>query len=666
MLRAHAAVLLCAILAAPTAPAEVRERTEIRITGDTSIPEGQLMQALAGRLDHVRLHPAKPSRAADAAFMVEEIHQKAGFNDVVVFWKILGPRSIQLRIEEGPRDLLGEVAVEGIPNPKLHKALVELFRLTPRKRSSGFDQIPFRSTDLTEGTALMDAQLRSLGFYDAEIKVASQTRNPDTGRIDFNFRIDAGPAFTIAPPTFEGETPPGLKAAIAPHIGQVAHTAQLNALRARVAELYQTEGFVEAVVRMKLEVLDRSVRPDFIIEKGRKVVLRDIRFTGQEKTDPERIAVRLEALKGGPLDGTVARRRIAQIIGTGAFSTLRTELQPVGDGTVDALLHIQEADARGVSLSAGFDTFEGPLFGATYYDRNLFGRIWNLNAGLEISQRSLLGEFSISDPWIRGSDLSGRTRLFAQSRDYEGYDSLRSGVEVGIVWPVTDHYQLDVTAGWSFNDITSDGIPRADLGATNFSNPAILFNQRLDFRDNPVMPTTGWHIETPFEIGAAISSDSTAYAKFGFEGSYLRPIGSNGRIALGLRSQVLIPADDRRLPIDLRLFTGGARSVRSFRERELGPWSTTGYPIGGQAMWVANLEYSRSLAGPLRGVAFIDAGGLSQNWEDFGLSDPEVAAGLGLRLDLPIGPVRLEYGHNLTRDGRDPSGTFHFAIGTTF
>lgn len=118
--------------------------------------------------------------------------------------------------------------------------------------------------------------------------------------------------------------------------------------------------------------------------------------------------------------------------------------------------------------------------------------------------------------------------------------------------------------------------------------------------------------------------------------------------------------------IDLRFFTGGSNSVRSFRERELGPWSFTGYPIGGEAHWVTNFEYTRKLAGPLRGVVFVDAGGLSRDWEDFGFSDPEVAVGLGLRINLPIGPARLEYGHNLTQNVRDPSGIWHFAIGATF
>jgi outer membrane protein insertion porin family len=80
---------------------------------------------------------------------------------------------------------------------------------------------------------------------------------------------------------------------------------------------------------------------------------------------------------------------------------------------------------------------------------------------------------------------------------------------------------------------------------------------------------------------------------------------------------------------------------------------------------VANVEYIHQIAGPLRGVVFVDAGGLSED-SDFALGDFNLAAGLGLRLDLPIGPVRFEYGRNLTRDYGETTGTFHFSIGLAF
>ena len=42
------------------------------------------------------------------------------------------------------------------------------------------------------------------------------------------------------------------------------------------------------------------------------------------------------------------------------------------------------------------------------------------------------------------------------------------------------------------------------------------------------------------------------------------------------------------------------------------------------------------------------------------------AAGLGLRYDLPIGPLRVDYGFNLNRERGEPKGTFHIGFGFAF
>jgi outer membrane protein insertion porin family len=74
----------------------------------------------------------------------------------------------------------------------------------------------------------------------------------------------------------------------------------------------------------------------------------------------------------------------------------------------------------------------------------------------------------------------------------------------------------------------------------------------------------------------------------------------------------------------------------------------------------------REVSDPIKAVVFFDAGQVYSDFADYGFSDPSYAVGIGLRIDLPIGPVRLEYGHNLNRKDGEPSGMLHFAIGTTF
>jgi outer membrane protein insertion porin family len=248
----------------------------------------------------------------------------------------------------------------------------------------------------------------------------------------------------------------------------------------------------------------------------------------------------------------------------------------------------------------------------------------------------------------------------------EGYDSLETGLDAVVSWKVGDHYSMDLLTGTSVVNLSGAGLPKAELGETLYSNPKIRFTQKLDYRDSPVLPKNGWILESPFEIGAAVGTDSSAYASTSIEGGWYHQFDPKNGIALGGRFGLLIPTGDgEKLPIDLRYFNGGSNSVRSFPDRELGP-SVNGYPTGGEGTWHANAEYLRTLAGSMRGVVFFDAGGLSRDYQEIGSAKLNLAAGLGLRLDLPIGPVRLEYGYNLTQDPGEPDGTLHFAIGATF
>ena len=180
-------------------------------------------------------------------------------------------------------------------------------------------------------------------------------------------------------------------------------------------------------------------------------------------------------------------------------------------------------------------------------------------------------------------------------------------------------------------------------------------------------PTSGYHINTLLEAGLILGDVNSNYVRFDTLAAGYVPIGKKGQINLGARTGVLFPSEGATdFPIDLRLFTGGPDSVRSFRYRELGPRTTSNDPAGGESYWVANAEYVHSIAGPVKCVGFFDAGNLSALEQGFNFASPEIAVGMGVRLDLPVGPIRFEYGHNLTRDEGEPSGTWHFAIGTAF
>lgn len=157
----------------------------------------------------------------------------------------------------------------------------------------------------------------------------------------------------------------------------------------------------------------------------------------------------------------------------------------------------------------------------------------------------------------------------------------------------------------------------------------------------------------------------------GFRGGIVSPFGdSKGKFGVDTDTDPKTPPVLRgsRFPIDERFFNGGSTSVRSFAERELGPYDKkSGDPIGGEAFTIINVEYLFPLVlADLRGAVFLDAGNLLADASEFGFANERYGVGAGLRYNLPIGPLRLDYGINPAPRQNEAFGAFHFSFGFAF
>ena len=643
--------------------------TEVHITGLHKKSERQVLDLLGDRLAHVRSDPASPSRADDAAFVLREILQKDGFAQVSVDWKILGRNNIELRVNEGQRLSLGDVTVNGAEDPEEAARLAKIYSNPAVKaRPIGAGSPPFREEDVGVGLSYVKQELNAQGYWAAEVTLASRTIDPATGDVTIVINVNLGAKHRIAEPKVVWTQGAGLYQTLTiaqGFIGKTATTGNINALRAAVEESFVSTGYPDAKIYMGSTTEGGRFTPEFTIDLGKRVKLRQIRITGLQRTSEARIRQRMKVLEGDWYDEAAMNKRLRGFLATGAFSSARVEKTDVSEDEIDATLDFEEAKAKEISFAAGFGSYQGIITRAAYSDRNLGGMLLGFSTGIEVGSRGILGETKITDPWFYGTDTTVSARVYALVYGREGYSTFETGLESTVGWKWGDHYSLDLLAGYSIVNITGEGLAFSELGETVYTNPRISITQTLDYRDSKVLPKNGWHLTMPFEIGAAVGDTATSYVKTGLSGGWYHPLSKKYDVALGGEMAVIVPsADVTQLPIDLRLFNGGARTVRSFPERELGP--STNYPIGGEAMWATNAELIRTISGSVKAVAFFDAGTLSRNYEDLASSEIEMALGLGLRLDLPIGPVRLEYGYNMTRDEGEPMGALHFAIGTAF
>jgi outer membrane protein insertion porin family/translocation and assembly module TamA len=109
------------------------------------------------------------------------------------------------------------------------------------------------------------------------------------------------------------------------------------------------------------------------------------------------------------------------------------------------------------------------------------------------------------------------------------------------------------------------------------------------------------------------------------------------------------------------LFSGGPTSNRGYGFREVGPYFNFAalstdpseaadpsrakwMPIGGQGMWELSAELRIALTEQLGAAIFVDASDVTRTISGFRLTHPHLSPGLGLRVDTPVGPFRLDLG----------------------
>ncbi len=147
-----------------------------------------------------------------------------------------------------------------------------------------------------------------------------------------------------------------------------------------------------------------------------------------------------------------------------------------------------------------------------------------------------------------------------------------------------------------------------------------------------------------------------------------------GEFISALGEGQIFPTAIRELPASERFFAGGDTTVRGFALDRLGTVETLdpqGFPQGGNAMAIFNLETRAPYWKNLQLVWFLDAGNVFKRASDIRLDELRVSSGVGFRYRSPIGPLRIDWGWKLSTrlllaGGRERSNVLHISLGQAF
>lgn len=490
--------------------------------------------------------------------------------------------------------------------------------------------------------------------------------------------------------------------------GQILNFRQLQNGIKELNQWYKDNGFDLA------QVVDASkVSPDgtvtLIVAEG---VVEDIRVRylnkeGQEKNDDgeavrgrtrQFIITREVQLKAGDVfNRQTAERDLRRVFGLGIFEDVRLSFAPGTDPRrVVVVVDVIEKNTGSIAAGAGISSSSGLFGSVSYQQQNLGGNNQTLGAEVQLGQQALLlFDLSFTDPWIAGDPYRTSYTVNAFRRQsisliFDGGDPevnlpngdrpriVRTGGGVSFTRPLSR--DVFKPAEWvaslglqyqrvAIRDADGERSPVDELGNNlSFSGEGsddlltVQLGAVRDRRNNPIRPTSGSLLRFGLEQSVPLGQGSILLTRLRGNYSYYIPVKftsfSKGPQALAFNLQGGTIIGD--LPPYEAFALGGSNSVRGYGEGDVG---------AGRSFIQATAEYRFPIISVVGGALFVDFGsdlGTGGNVPGNpaavrGKPGNGLGYGLGVRVQSPLGPIRIDFGFNDKGDNR-----IHFGIGERF
>jgi outer membrane protein assembly complex protein YaeT len=656
----------------------------IEFHGQAVFDEKTLRSQLKEQITTIDEFGLTPARGDDAAFFLELFYRKHGYAKANVRYAIEPGDRLRLDITEGPLVTLGLVNFVGNQNQPTEVIFDYAVGPTRERYSKLQKKLPFVESDVNEGADLVHRLYVSQGFLDAKVDPPIYHYAEDGSHVDATIPITEGRQYFFGKLTFAGQTlygPEALRGQMLDLVEQPYTDTRVADIPRRLQAYYRARGYYE----VKVDAIgdppasENGRVPVLVtITPGRLYHFDGVTVKGLERLRPSYLSRRFSKFSGQTYSPDLVDERFRELMRSGLFNVLQIKPTPIGGDALRLDISAEEAKSKEFGLSLGYGSYAGPIVGASFRDRNLFGYGRPLTTSIEWSGRGYKGEVLWEDPYFFDTEFGFKAKLAALTFDYDGYTKFEAGTRFDLTRKLSKKYEVGFVLTERHVEVTSADIAPQFLGRTSYFVSSIGLTQSLDLRDSKVNPSRGLVFDNTVDFALNEIGSQIDFIRSTARLTYFQPIGRAPKpgqpdrrtlLAFGARGGIIHSLNGSNtvadIPIDERFFNGGNTTVRSFTERDLGPHDGDN-PIGGQFFTVFNVEYTFPIYGELQGAAFVDAGNLLPSSEDPGFDDLRYAIGLGLRYRLPIGPIRLDYGYNPDRRAGEDIGAFHFSFGFAF
>lgn len=465
--------------------------------------------------------------------------------------------------------------------------------------------------------------------------------------------------------------------------GKIANLKNINKCVQKLEEEYRSNGYILA------RVTDVHMEKDGTLKVAvNEGVVEGFKVKGNVKTKDYVVTREMKLKKGEPFNAKAARRSMQRVYNLGYFEDVNIKLNPGREPNgVEVEISVVEMNTGTFGIGAGYSNADGFVGMVSIGDKNFRGIGDKINLRWEFGGEDNKNyDFSYTRPWLDDKETSATINLYDITNEYADYnidgdeiaryDKKRRGQEItfsrrthnefvsnyitiknrddiykgpadGYEDDVNQYYEKKFEQSLHFKKEWMPQTPeerrKENFGVTR----SITFGRVYDSRDNVYDPHEGKRIGYSVEWAGGMGGDFD-FTKWTADWRYYFRAGGESVWALNLGAGYA----SGDMPLSQRFTMGGSDTLRGYEDDQ----------FRGNSMLKATLEYRFPIVKKVQGVLFTDNGYAwdKRHEDEFDMGLLKNSYGVGLRINSPLGPVKLDYGYG--EDG----GKFHFSFGGQF
>lgn len=524
------------------------------------------------------------------------------------------------------------------------------------------------------------------GYLEFDIESTQVSITPNMRDIYITVNISEGEQYTVADIKLAGDMPVpeeelGQLIQLAP--GEVFAREKLTESIKLITDRLGDDGYAFANVNAS-PVVDQENRQasfTFFIDPGRRVYIRRINISGNERTRDEVIRREFRQMEGGWHSTSkinLSRQRVDRLF---YFTSVNVETPPVPDAPdqVDIDVTVEERPTGAIMFGAGFSDRQGLILNASISQNNIFGTGNHLNLQVNTGNINKIYSASFTNPYFTVDGISLGFDIFKRDLNTQSLSRVGAfatdtmGVTARLGIPIAENDIVSFSLGAENTDIKTfpDSPQRNKDFVEEFGTPTNNFpftvSWARDRRDSAIYTTSGTTHRLFGEV--SVPGGDLNYYKASYAQKWFYPISETFTLLLNGEFGIGGGYAGKPLPFFKNFFAGGNNSVRGYDLNTLGPKDERGLALGGDRRVVGNVEVlfpvpfmkdDRSL----RLSVFMDGGTVFNG--KVKLDEMRYSAGFAVSWVSPMGPLKVSLAQPLNDKPGDDLQAFQFQFGQNF